>query len=176
MPFQFPGLAVQRENAIRVKIVAEAIIAVVLFRRIPCRPIHDVQYRIIGSDEPGGRAAVVDVLALPGFRTRLAALGDSPESPHFFSGRLIERNDESVGPVLAPGDAAQHQPVRQRQRCRRCEIVQPRIRDFGLPQQLSIKAIERDDVRILCVHEDATARHSRAAIEPGDPVPRALII
>ena len=127
------------------------------------RPVDDVERRIVAAGEPGRRAAVLDVLALPGLRSRLARLRHGPEAPDLLAGLLIVRGDEAVGAVLAARDAGDDQ-VAGGQRRRRGRVVLAPVVELGVPQQLAGEAIERDDVRVVGHHEDAIAGDRRAAV------------
>src|SRR3954471_12115221 len=109
MPVQLPCLAIERKHAVRVEIVPLAVIAVVLLRRIPGWPVDDVEIGIVAAGEPGGSAAMLDVLSLPCFGSRFSRLRNGPEPPHFFSCVLIVRRDEPVRAVLTSGHARDDQ-------------------------------------------------------------------
>src|SRR2546421_7006870 len=96
IPLELAGLAVQRQKAIGVEIVSDAMVSVVLLARIAGRPIYDIELGVIAAGEPGGRAAVVDVLAFPGLPAWLAAFRDAPEPPHVLAGVLLDGRDESL--------------------------------------------------------------------------------
>src|SRR4029453_17290640 len=100
VPLQFAVRALERGDAARVEVVPFAIGAVVLLRRVAGRPVDHVELGIVAAGEPGRRAAVLDVLASPGFRTRLPRPGHGPEPQDILAGLLFVRGEDTVGAVV----------------------------------------------------------------------------
>ena len=114
--------------------------------------------RIVAAGEPGRRAAVLDVLAAPGFRARLAALRHGPEAPDLLAGPLIVRGEEPVGAVLAAGHAGNDHVARHGERRRGGRVVLPPVVHRGIPQQLAGEAVQRQQVRVVGDHEQRDRR------------------
>src|SRR5690349_22773735 len=96
IPFEFARLCFERQNAIAIKVVAVAIVAVEIRTGIARRPVDQIELRIVSASHPGGRGAVLPRVSLPGFRTRLGRLWNRPEPPHFLAGRSFVGRDESA--------------------------------------------------------------------------------
>src|SRR5262249_46819063 len=123
IPSERAGLALEREHGVRVEVVALAVVAVVLLARIPRRPVDEIEHRVIAAREPGGRAAVLDVLAAPGLGARLAAPGDAPEAPALASRLLVEGRDEAVRAVLPARDTRDHEIAGHERRGRSAVVL-----------------------------------------------------
>ena len=163
VPLQPPRRAIQREDRIGIQVVSPAVIAVVLLAGVPRGPVDRVELRIVAAGEPRGRAAVLDVLALPGLRSRLARLRHRAESPDLLARRLVVRRDESVRAVFTAGHARDDQIACRKRRGRGGVILAP-VAELRVPQQLARETVERDDVRVVRLHEHAIARDGNAAV------------
>ena len=75
VPLQLSGFRIQRDDRIRIEVVAAAIVANQIGRRIAGRPVQRVELRIVGAGQPRGRARMLDALSLPGLGLRLAGRG-----------------------------------------------------------------------------------------------------
>src|SRR6266849_7318736 len=141
-------------------------IAAVFLAGIAGGPVDDVELGIIAAGEPGWRTAVIDVLALPGLRTRLAPFRYGPEPPQFLAAVLIEGGDEPVGAMFATGNSGDNE-VAGGKRSRSGEVVLVPVRDLRVPEKIASKSIQRDDVGVIGLHENAAAGHSYAAVVSG---------
>src|SRR5439155_17935511 len=86
------------------QIVAGALVAIVLGRRVAGRPVDHVELRIVCAGEPSRRAAVLEILTLPGFGARFTALGNGPDAPDLFASGLVVGRHQPARPVLSAGD------------------------------------------------------------------------
>ena len=107
---------------------------------------------------------MVDVVALPGFRAGLAALGDGPEAPHFLAGGLIESREEAARAFVAAGDPGNYQ-IADGEGSGSGVVVQMPVGHLGFPQQSSGETVQSDDVGIVGDHEQAVAGSGCAAID-----------
>ena len=114
---------------------------------------------------------MLDALALPGLRSRLAGLRHGPESPDFLAGGLVEGGEEAARAVFAAAEPGDHQ-IAHGQRRGRGEVVLMPVGHLGVPDQLAGEAVERDQVGVVGVHEDAVAGHGHAAIGAAGGVAR----
>jgi hypothetical protein len=73
------------------------------------------------------------------------------------------RRDESVGAVLAAGDARDHE-IAGGQRRRRSRIVLAPVGERGVPEERARPPVQRNHVRIVGFHEHAIAGHGDAAV------------
>src|SRR5450755_4842540 len=103
MPLQLAGMRVERKNAIGVKVVAAALVAIVVFAWIPRRPEQRIGFGIVCAGEPGCRRAVLYAIAFPSFRTLLAARRHRPKTPHFLPGFLVVRGQKAAHTFFAAG-------------------------------------------------------------------------
>ena len=81
MPLQLPGIRVKRDNRIAVQIVALPDITVEIRRRVPNRPIQQVQLWIVASGQPCGATRMHPRVPRPALRARLARPRDAVEPP-----------------------------------------------------------------------------------------------
>src|SRR5581483_9205773 len=103
----------------------------------------DVKLRIVSARHPGGAGAMLDLLALPGFRAGLAGQRHRPEAPDFFSRGLIEGCDEAADSFVAARSPGDYQvPDGKRSGC--SVVVLTPVRHLGFPQQFAVGTVERD--------------------------------
>ena len=162
--FSRPVFGVEGQDRVRVQVVAEALAAVVVRARIAGRPVERVEIGVVGAREPGGRARVLDVLALPGLRSRLASLRHGPEAPHLLARRLIEGGQEAADAFVAARRAGDHQAADGQRRRGRAVVLAP-VGHLGVPQQRAREAVEGDEVRVVGDHEHAVAGDGDAAVD-----------
>src|SRR5579863_7436028 len=81
MPLKLTGIRIQREHAVAVQIVALALAAEVTRRRISRRPIQEIQFRIIGTCDPGGRTPGLPGISTPRFMAWLTGSWHCIKSP-----------------------------------------------------------------------------------------------
>ena len=86
IPAEFSAGRVERRDGRSIKVIALALVAVVVRARIADGPIEQVSFGVVGAGEPRGAAAVFEGPAGPGFGTRLAGGGDGPEAPDAAAG------------------------------------------------------------------------------------------
>src|SRR5262249_46281561 len=103
IPFQAAGPGVEREDRRGIEIVPAALFAVVVRPRISGCPVERVEFGIEGAGEPGDAAGMLDGLAAPGLRARLARLGNCPEAPDLLTGLRIEGGQEAARALFAAG-------------------------------------------------------------------------
>src|SRR5205809_663099 len=96
VPFQLSGVAVQRQKAIRIKIVAGAHISIPVRAWISGAPVNYVQIGIVRAGYPGCRCARFPTVAGPRFIARLAFCWNGPEAPCLFSGVCIIGIDKTT--------------------------------------------------------------------------------
>ena len=132
MPLQLPGRRIQCQNRAGIQVIPAAVFIVQIRPGIPGGPVQRVRLRIESPREPRHRAGMIDALALPRLRPRLAALRHGPESPQLFARGLIVGRHETARALLAPRRSRNHHPS-HRQRSRRRVIVLPPIRHLGFP-------------------------------------------
>ena len=133
IPLELTGLCFQRQDRIAIQVVAFAIIAIVVGAGVAGSPVHKVKLRIVSAGHPRRARAMLGVLALPCFRSRLARLGHRPESPHFLTGGLIVGTHKSTSAFIAARQARDDQ-VADHQRGRRPVIVLVPVRHLCFPQ------------------------------------------
>jgi hypothetical protein len=67
IPSELAGFGFERLNGIAVQIVAPPFIAIVIQTWVSSGPVQQIELRIVGPGHPGGPAAVLGELSLPGF-------------------------------------------------------------------------------------------------------------
>ena len=165
VPLQLAGVRIEREDRVRVEVVALALVAVVVGTRIAGRPVEQARFGIVGAGQPGGGAAVLDRLADPRLRAGLAGRGHGPEPPHALAGRGPVRVEESADALVAARDAGDHQIVDDERRAGGA-VVLAVVGHLDVPQQLTGEAVQRDQVRVVGLQEHAIAEHGHAAVDP----------
>ena len=175
IPFELAGLRFERQDRVGVEIVALAIVAVVIETGIAGRPVHEIELRIVRARHPGGAAAMLRLLALPGFGTgltRRSARSRSARLPCPVVG--VVRRDESAHTFVATGGSGDHQIADDERRGCPVVVLVP-VRHFGFPQQL---AVERSSAIMWALSvsmntrspETATPRLNPPAALPAMPV------
>ena len=162
--FRRPRPGVERQDRIRIQVVAQALAAVVVRAGIAGRPVERVEIGVVGAGEPGGSARVVDVLPLPGLRAGLAALRHRPETPRLLARRLIEGRHEAADAFVAARGAGVHEAAHGERRRGRA-VVLPPVGHLGVPQKRAREPVEGDDVSVIGDHEDAVAGNRHAAVD-----------
>src|SRR5258708_1016875 len=81
IPFQFPGIDIQGQKRIAVKIVALAPLPAIGRRRIPGRPERSVRRRVVRAGNPCRRSTNFPRVALPAFVTSFARARNGVEAP-----------------------------------------------------------------------------------------------
>ncbi len=135
MPFQFAGVGVQGERRIGIEIGAFAL------RRVPVRagiadaPIGQVEFGVVGSGDPDGRAAVTPgVAGGPGIVARFAGPGNGVEAPDLLSRLRVVSGHETADPVLAARYAHDHL-VLYHERRERHGVAGFIVGHLGVPQR-----------------------------------------
>src|SRR4051794_19261494 len=95
MPLQGARVGVERDQAVRVQVVALAPVAIPIRPRISRAPVDGVRLRLVGAGHPGGGRAGLPALALPGIVARLPLGGNGVEAPGALAGFRVIRVDES---------------------------------------------------------------------------------
>ena len=81
MPLQRPGVRIQRQDAIREEVIAASLAVVGIRKRIACRRVERIVFRIITPREPCRAASIGGVSPFPGVVARFALRGNGPVPP-----------------------------------------------------------------------------------------------
>src|SRR5271157_4667100 len=114
MPSQLAVVGVQGEDAVRIedavgiKVVAAAILVLIIRKWISGWPEQGIRFRIVGAGQPGGTASHQRLATLPGFRARLTLSGNRPMSPNELAVLGLERGDEPANSFVGAGHANDH--------------------------------------------------------------------
>ena len=165
MPLQRAGLRVERDDRIGIEVVAAAIVADQIGRRIAGRPVDRVQLpdrrcRSATSSRPDARC-------LCPATSRTSARRGAARSR---SARLPCRSpDRSAATKPRTPSSPPDVPVTTRlptgeRRAGRVVVLAP-VGHLGFPEQRAGEAIERDDVRVIGDHEHAVAGDADAAVD-----------
>jgi hypothetical protein len=68
MPFQLAGFRIQRDDRIRIQIVAVALVAEIIRRRVAYAPIQRVGFLVVGAGQPAAAPAGIARIAGPALR------------------------------------------------------------------------------------------------------------
>src|SRR6266446_10174238 len=101
VPLQLSGIAIQGEEAIRIKIVAGAHISVPVRPRISGAPVNHVQIRIVRAGYPGCRGSRLPAVAGPRFVAEFAFRWNGPEAPCLFTRSRIIGIHKTTDPEFA---------------------------------------------------------------------------
>jgi hypothetical protein len=108
IPLQFARVGVERDDRIGIEVIARTELVVEIGRRIAHAPIEQVQFWIVGSDQPRGSAAVLPHLLAPGFIAWFAGTGNGVEPPDMFAGLHVVGVQVSAMGVFAARAADDH--------------------------------------------------------------------
>src|SRR5947209_1956439 len=111
--------------------------------------------------------------SFPRLRTWLTRAGNSPEAPKFLTRGLIISCQEATSPAVATRDACHHS-VPEYKGCASCAIVLMPVGHLGIPDESAGKAIERNQMGIICSHEDEIAPGCRPSVFPAARSPADL--
>ena len=143
VPLQLAAGRIEREEAVRIQVVADALIAVVVRSGIARRPEQRIGVRIVGAREPGIAAAMLDARAL--------STSPTPALPAWAgsrNARLLCRLPDRT-PQQTPARRCLHRPCRKSQGCRRrAELTWRRDSGASPPSRHPIRADpSRDSTR-----------------------------
>ncbi len=164
VPLQSAGVGVEREDRVRVQVVALPLVAVVIGTGVAGRPVQQARVRIVGACQPGSGTSMLECLADPCFGSRFAAGRDRPEPPHAFAARRPVGIEKSAIAFIAARHAGDHQIVDHERRAR-AAIVLAIVRHLGIPQKLSSDPVERDQVGVIGLEKDTIPENRHAAID-----------
>src|SRR5439155_12912365 len=105
VPLEPSRVRIERDDAVRIEIVARPLIRVPVRTGIADSPIHQIQIGIVRSGQPDRRTTVLPVVALPRLVARLVRARNRVEAPGFATGLRVICGDEAANSVLAAGDA-----------------------------------------------------------------------
>ena len=165
IPFQLAGVGVERDHAIAIEVVAEADVAIGVRRRIADAPEGEVGVGVVSADVPDGRAAGLPRIARPGFMARLARPGDGVEAPGFLAGLRVECRDVAADGAVAARRADDHFVLDDQRRVRDGVAVGRRVADGGVPEDLPVLGVDREQVRVERSHEKRVAEDGESAID-----------
>src|SRR5205814_495953 len=69
MPLQLTGVGIERDDAVRVEVVAGTLTRIPVRTGVPDAPVREIQRRIVRAGDPHRRAAVLPIVAPPGIAT-----------------------------------------------------------------------------------------------------------
>ena len=169
VPLQDAGLRVQRDDRIGIEIVAAAVVADEIRRRIAGRPVQQCPAR--------NRRCPSATSSRPDDRWRFPAMSPTPAR------RGAARSRSARLPCRLPDRRPRRIRARPRRRptCRRPPGCRPQRRAGGVvvltpvghlrfPQEPAGEAIERDEVRVIGDHEHAIAGDAHAAVDAAGSV------
>src|SRR5947207_2596438 len=101
MPVAFSSFSIYGQHGARVEIIAFAMVPVEGRGGISRAPVDQIQGRIIGSGQPGGRTALFPALSLPCFVSRFPWFRHCPASPNPASGFRVISIQEATKSSIA---------------------------------------------------------------------------
>ena len=153
MPFQLSGVGVESDQGVGVKIVAIALVADHIRRRVACSPVHQVGFRVISAGDPSGSAAGLPAIARPGFVAGLARRRHRVEAPGSRTGLYIVSVQEAADTVFGAG-YADDDFIFQHERRGGNRVGGLVIGYFHVPTDTSGPHVQRDQVRIHRAQEE----------------------
>ena len=170
IPLQFPGIRIESQHAIGVKVVSGTHPTLKVRRRITGAPINRIQLRIIGSGHPCSPSAVEIQFARPASGTELARGRYRPESPHQLATQCVVGGEESAHAVIAARGPHQNF-VFNDQRSAGCAVIFVPIRVGHIPDKIARARIQAQEMRIVRFHVETVAPQS----DPTCDMPRGII-
>src|SRR5690348_1169210 len=116
IPFELSRPRLERDDGSRIKIVALALVAVVIRAGIAGGPVKERRFRIVGAREPSRGTAMLERPPAPRFRARLAGRRNGPEAPGVLTGGGLIGIDKSTDSFVAARHAGDHQVVDHQRR------------------------------------------------------------
>ena len=163
-PRGLAGVRVPREDRHRVLVVARPLVGVPR-SRVAGAVVEEVQLGVVAVPAPGGAAAALPLVALPGLdRSREADLGlgaGAVHPPHLLAGVDVVGGHEAAHAELAARDAGDHLVLDHHRRVGD-GLALAVVALLDLPQLLARLGVERHGGGVELVEEDlAVCRRSR---------------
>src|ERR1700690_3269863 len=108
MPLQSAGIGIERDDRIRIKIVALTLGVVEVRSGIADPPIGKVEIRIVGTGDPYRRAAVGPGISTPGLVSRLPGSRNRIKFPSFLACFRFVCGDKAANTILPASHPNQH--------------------------------------------------------------------
>jgi len=105
VPLQLSRVGIEREETIRIKIVAGAHISIPVRARISGAPVDYVQIRIVRAGHPGCRRSRLPTIAGPRFVARFPFGWNGPEAPCLFARICVIGIYKTADPKFAAGNS-----------------------------------------------------------------------
>ena len=132
-------------------------------RQVPSDGEQRVGLGVVGAAQPGRRAAVFHIDALPGLRARFAFGGNGPEAPDFLAGFGIVGSHEAPVAVLAAAHAGQDQ-VADRNGRPGVEVVLLVVGGLGIPDFRAGEAVQGHQMRVVRADVNLVSVRRHAAV------------
>ena len=144
VPAQLSGLRVEREDGIRVQVVALPLAAVGVRIRISRRPEQRVGLGVVGPGQPRRAAALFEIDApLPRIGRRLAAGRHGPETPGLLAGVDAVRREEPANAFVTARHAGDDEIADDERRHGAAVGQRCVFRQHDFPQQRAVDAADR---------------------------------
>ena len=163
VPFELSRAGVERDDAVRVQVVAGAAVAVPIRSGISGAPVDEIEIGIVGAGDPCRRGAPLPAVALPGLVPLLARPGNSPESPCAIARLRVVRIEKPAHAVFTARNA-DDDLVGERQRRAGDRVARLGIGDGDVPSNLSRLRVERDEMGIERPDVNRVVENGHAAI------------
>ena len=164
IPFQLPGIGVKGHHAIAVKVVAAALVAVVVGPRITNTPVGEVVFGIVRASDPNRGAAMLPRISRPRLVSRFALAGNCVEPPRFVAGGGVVGGNETADAIFPAGRTHNHFVLHNQGR------VGERIAGFGpghlfIPQHLAVRRVHCHKMGIDSGHKQGVAQNRNSAVD-----------
>src|SRR5262245_3908824 len=147
VPAQAAEVRVESHDGAGVEIVASAVVAVVVGPGIAGAPVDKIEIRVVRAGNPGGAAAGLPAVPVPGLVAGLPRAGDRPPAPEAAARRDLVGIDKTPDAVFTAGHTDDHL-VADREWSSGEGVAGLVVCDDGVPAKLSGGEIDRDQVRI----------------------------
>src|SRR5678815_3909401 len=101
MPFQIPGIRIESDNGVCIKIVTRTAIAIPIGSGVADTPVHQIEIRIVGSGCPNRTAASLPGVTAPCLAAGLTGRRNRVKAPELLSIRSAVRRDETSNTVFS---------------------------------------------------------------------------
>ena len=166
VPSEFPRFGVEREDRVRVQVVALPLAAVGIGIRIAGRPEKRIGRGIVRASQPGGAATFFEIdRAFPCVGRGLTSSGNSPEAPCLLAGVDAVGGEESADAFVTAGHTCDDEIAHDERRHRAAVGLLRVFRQHDFPEQRAVHAADGKQMRVVCDEKHTRAEHGDPAIE-----------
>ena len=162
VPLQFSGIGIQSHDAVCIQIIARTRLSCEIGSRIACRPIHEIQLRVVSAWHPRGGATMEVCVARPTGRTGFSGRWYRPKFPSQCACFRVEGCKEAAHSTI-PARSAYNNFIFDHERSAGGAITFFKIRIRDVPKHATRAPIQTQQVSVVGFHVDAVFPESHAS-------------